>query len=84
MSMALAMYVSLGIAGRLPGALLVSAGIVLTLVAAAVQASTLRARLIVPFDHNGLFHLVQMAAITVVAAGVRRGLDAGGLRRGRS
>jgi hypothetical protein len=76
MLMTLAIYVSLALAGRQPGAAVVSTGIALTLVAAAIQASTLRARLIVPFDHNGLFHLVQIVALVVIAAGVRIGLDA--------
>jgi hypothetical protein len=39
----------------------------LNLVAAAVQASDVTIRLIVPFDHNGVFHLVQLVAIAALA-----------------
>jgi hypothetical protein len=74
---ALAIYVWLAGAGRLPGAGMVTVGIGLSIVAAAVQASTLGVRLIVPFDHNGLFHLVQLIATAALGNGVRRGLDAG-------
>jgi hypothetical protein len=37
--------------------------------------SDLSVRLIVPFDHNGLFHLVQLTATAALANGLRRGLD---------
>jgi len=70
----LAMYIALGTAGRLPGAGTVALGIGLSIVAAAIQASTLSVRVIVPFDHNGLFHLVQLVATAVLAIGLRRGL----------
>jgi hypothetical protein len=29
----------------------------------------------VPFDHNGLFHLVQLIATAAIATGLRRGLE---------
>ena len=75
LSAALAMYLHLALTGRRSGAGLVATGITLSLVAAALQASRLTLRLIVPFDHNGIFHLVQMISIVVVARGVRQGLD---------
>jgi hypothetical protein len=71
---ALAIYLFLAITRRVPGAWMVGVGIGLSLVAAAVQLSRLSVRLLVPFDHNGLFHIVQMVAIDVVARGIRRGL----------
>jgi hypothetical protein len=71
----LAIYVFLSTTGRQAGAGMIAVGIGLSIVAAAVQASSLRVRLIVPFDHNGLFHLVQLAATTVLANGLRRGLE---------
>ena len=74
-AMLLALAIYLRVAGRGQSwAWLTAAGIGLTLVAAAVQASSLRMTLVVPFDHNGLFHLVQMVATVLIAAGVRRGL----------
>jgi len=75
LSAALAMYLHLSLTRRLSGAGLVATGITLSLVAAALQASDLTLRLVVPFDHNGIFHLVQMIRIVVVARGVRQGLD---------
>jgi hypothetical protein len=54
---------------------MISLGIGLSIVAAAVQASALSVRLIVPFDHNGLFHLVQLTGIAALANGLRRGLE---------
>jgi hypothetical protein len=74
---ALAIYGFLAATGRLAGAGRISAGIVLTIVAAIVQLSPLQIRIAVPFDHNGLFHLVQMAATVMIASGVRMGLDRG-------
>ena len=71
----LAMYAFLSVTGRLAGARMIAVGIGLSIVAAAVQASTLSVRLIVPFDHNGLFHLVQLVATAAIASGVRRGLE---------
>jgi len=74
----LAMYVFLSTTGRLAGAGMITLGIGLSIVAAAVQASALSVRLIVPFDHNGLFHLVQLAATAALANGLRRGLETEG------
>jgi hypothetical protein len=76
---AVGMLIALGIYGVLAvrgaaGARAAAAGIALTMVAAGVQASSLQVRLVVPFDHNGLFHIVQMAAVVVVARGVKVGL----------
>lgn len=71
---ALAIYLFLSTTGRLPGAGMIALGIGLSIVAAAVQASALKVRLIVPFDHNGLFHLVQLAGTATLAKGLRRAL----------
>jgi hypothetical protein len=78
MAATLAMYVFLSTTGRLAGAGMISVGIGLSIVAAAVQASALSVRLIVPFDHNGLFHLVQLTATAAFANGLRRGLETKG------
>lgn len=73
---ALAIYTTLAVRGGLPGASLLAAGLALTLVAALVQISSLTARVVVRFDHNGLFHLIQIVAITLLVAGVRASLQA--------
>jgi hypothetical protein len=74
----LVMYVFLSTTGRLAGARMITVGIALSIVAAAVQASALSVRLIVPLDHNGLFHLVQLIATAALANGLRRGLETKG------
>jgi len=71
---ALAIYGVLAASRRVVGAALVTAGIALTIVAGAVQASHLSVQLVVPFDHNGLFHLLQLVATTILVTGLRRGL----------
>jgi hypothetical protein len=73
---AFVVYVWLAARGG-PGTLWTSAGIAVSIVAAIVQATSLRARIVVPFDHNGLFHLIQIAANVLLAVGVRQGLAAG-------
>lgn len=72
---ALVIYALLALHGGMPGASFLAAGLALTLVAALVQVSSLSARLVVRFDHNGLFHLVQIVAIIVMAGGVRASLN---------
>jgi len=71
---ALALYGRLAINGRLAGAGVVTAGIGLTLLAGLVQVSDISIRLVVPFDHNGVFHLVQVAALATLGHGLRVGL----------
>ncbi len=73
---ALGVYARLARGGRLDGAELTAAGILISLIAAGVQASPLRLTVLgLPFDHNGLFHLVQIAGLPVLAAGVEAGLE---------
>ena len=74
MTTALVLYLLVWARKRLPGAWLMAAGVGLSLAAAAVQASDLAVTVIWPIDHNGLFHLVQIAAMLVLAAGLRVGL----------
>ncbi|MGE3707330.1 MAG: hypothetical protein AB7I13_18820 [Vicinamibacterales bacterium] len=71
---ALVVYVALWARGALPGAGWMAAGVALSLAAAAVQVSSLSLRVGVRFDHNGLFHLIQIAGVALLAAGVRHSL----------
>ena len=72
----LGIYLLLAWQRRLAGAWTVAAGILLNIVAAAIQANgTISVTLIFPLDHNGVFHLVQMVAIVVLVAGVGKSLD---------
>jgi len=77
MLFALGVYCTLAIRGRLEGAGLIAAGILITIAAAAVQATgTLHFTFICQFDHNGIFHLIQMPAVIVLAAGLRAAMCA--------
>lgn len=58
------------------GAGAMAVGVALSLVAAAVQVSSLSMRVFVRFDHNGLFHLIQMLGVLCLSAGVRQSLQA--------
>ncbi|MEO8481699.1 MAG: hypothetical protein ABI634_05775 [Acidobacteriota bacterium] len=71
----LAIYITLWLGQRKTWAGVVAVGITLNIIAAAVQASPLRLVLVVPFDHNGLFHLVEIVAVIVTARGLREGLS---------
>jgi hypothetical protein len=73
---ALLLYVDAALRPRVAGAGVMALGVGLNLVAAAVQQSP--AELVIaglPFDHNGLFHFVQMAALIVLTLGVLRSLS---------
>ncbi len=76
MLFALAAYGWLATRGR-PGAPWMAAGILTTMAAAGIQASgSVSLHLIWPFDHNGVYHLIQMPALLLLLAGVLKGLAA--------
>jgi hypothetical protein len=77
MLFALALYLRLALKSGVPWTWLMVLGIALNIVAAAIQATgSVRFTLVVPFDHNGVFHIVQMAAILVLVTGVALGQQA--------
>ena len=71
MLFALAVYIRMALKKSLPGAATISSGIGLTIAAAALQAGSLSFTFIWPFDHNGLFHLVQFPALVLLARGLQ-------------
>jgi hypothetical protein len=72
---ALFIYIRLAVSARLPGAWLMAGGILIFIVASVVQGGKLVAfTLIWQFDHNGAFHLIQLAGMFVLLAGLRSGL----------
>jgi hypothetical protein len=73
-AVALVIYASLAAGGATPGAGAITLGIGLSLVAAAIQASNLSVRIFVRFDHNALFHVVQIAGVVALASGLRASL----------
>ncbi len=72
---ALGVYLLLARDRRLAGASSVAAAILLNIVAAAIQATgSVALTIVVPFDHNGVFHLVQLLALVVLTRGLARGM----------
>lgn len=75
MLLALVAYILLAARGRLPGAAVMALGIGISIAAAAVQAGgALSIRAIWEFDHNGVFHLIQLVGVIVLVAGLRKSL----------
>lgn len=75
MLFALGGYTWLAWRGRLEGAGLMVAGILTTIVAAGVQAGKLFSFTFVwSFDHNGVYHLIQMVGIGLLLAGLNKAL----------
>ena len=74
MAAALLIYLILAFTHRLRGAAIIATAILLNLLASWIQASSLSLSLLVPLDHNGVFHLVQMVGLAVLGTGLRMGL----------
>jgi hypothetical protein len=73
LAVALAAYGWLAATGALAGAGLMAGGIGVSMLAAGIQAvERVKVTLIWPFDHNGLFHLVQTAGLVLMCAGLSR------------
>jgi hypothetical protein len=76
MLFALAVYGYLAARGPASGMGLMTLGVALSIIAAVIQATrSVSFTLIWPFDHNGVFHLVQMVALVALAAGIRASID---------
>jgi hypothetical protein len=67
---ALGVYLSLARARR-PGATMMALGLLLSIVAGALQASTLRVTIGWPFDHNSLYHVGQLGGVLALMLGLR-------------
>ena len=64
-------YVWLAIGRRLSGAVFMMTAILVNVIAASIQASrSVGFQLVWQFDHNGVFHLVQMIGIVLLSAGL--------------
>ena len=78
MLFALVVYVLLAARRHLVGASVMAAGILITIVAAGIQASgAVVLTIIWEFDHNGIFHLIQVVGVAVLVAGLRMALCPG-------
>jgi hypothetical protein len=75
MLFALGVYGWLAWHGQLNGAGLMTAGVLITIIAAGVQAGEAVAVTIIwPFDYNGIYHLIQIVGLLVLLAGLRAAL----------
>jgi hypothetical protein len=78
MLFALGAYSWLAFTGRLAGAYWMVAGVLVTIIAAAVQVlwngKENPLTLIWQFDQNGLYHLIQMVGVALLMVGLRLGL----------
>jgi len=72
---ALVAYSWLALKGQLEGAVLIALGILISILAAGIQANKkVFVKLIVEFDHNGIFHIVQIIGMLFLLAGLRKSL----------
>jgi hypothetical protein len=71
----LAGYFYLAAGNRLPGAGWIVAGIVISILAAAIQAAAPDGVVIIwGLDHNGVFHMVQMVGVPALVIGLKTSL----------
>lgn len=72
MLFALVVYILVAARGSLPGAWWMVAGVAITILAAVIQAlGVTRVNVIWEFDHNGVFHLVQIVGVIALTIGLR-------------
>jgi hypothetical protein len=72
----LAVYMRLTAQRRLAGAGWMSVGTAITMLAAVLQATrAVTFTLVVPFDHNAVFHLVQLPGLVCLSIGLQRGFN---------
>jgi hypothetical protein len=83
MLLSLACYAWMTAKNLRPGAGWIAAAVATNIAAAVIQATrTAGFTLVWTFDHNGVFHLVQMIAIVLLMQGLRNGADAAAGRKG--
>jgi hypothetical protein len=69
---ALVVYIILASRGKVKGAGLMATGILVTIIAAVIQAvETIKVTFIWQFDHNGIFHIVQMIGLLILLKGLQ-------------
>jgi hypothetical protein len=73
MLFSLVVYIALALRGLHPGASWMIAGVVITMGATAIQATNaVTFAVLLPFDHNGVFHLVQLPGLLCLCIGLGR------------
>jgi len=69
---ALVAYIYLTVRGELAGAAFMAAGILISILAAGIQANkSISVTVVWQFDHNGIYHLVQVVGLLLLAYGIR-------------
>jgi hypothetical protein len=72
---ALGAYIYLTFRGELTGAGFMAAGILISILAAGIQANkSISLTVIWQFDHNGIYHIVQVVGLVFLIYGLRRSL----------
>ncbi len=75
MLFALIVYTALALGRTLPGAWWMAAGVLVMMIAAAIQTrKNIRFTAIWQFDYNGAFHFIQMAGIALLGIGLAQAL----------
>jgi hypothetical protein len=65
-------YIGLALQAQSNGSLMMAAGVLVSIIAAGLQVNKkISFKLIWQFDHNGVFHLVQMAGLVLLLIGLR-------------
>jgi hypothetical protein len=74
--LSLGAYIYLAVQGELPGTTFMSAGILVSIIAAGIQAiKSINVNIIWQFDHNGVYHIVQIVGLVLLLAGLRLSLQ---------
>lgn len=69
---ALAAYAWIAALGSIDGAVLMAAGVFVSIIAAVIQAiKKARFKLIWDFDHNGIFHIIQVLGLGLLVLGLK-------------
>jgi hypothetical protein len=72
---ALSAYIYLAVRGELAGAVFMAAGILISILAAGIQANnSISLTVIRQFDHNGIYHIVQVVGLILLLVGLRESL----------
>ena len=72
---ALGAYTYLAVQGELNGAGFIAAGILISIIAAGIQAKqSISLTVIWQFDHNGIYHMVQIIGLPFLIFGLRRSM----------
>ena len=72
---ALGAYIFLAVQGELNGAGFIAAGILISIIAAGIQTKqSISLTVIWQFDHNGIYHIVQIIGLPVLIYGLRRSM----------